>query len=88
MMKKWYHILWGSPEDDELVKRVQEVETKLHGMGNMEDEPSFKSPDPDELNIENAYKTRWIWYHTILGLLMLMANMIMLAIFLLLAIKL
>ena len=47
-----------------------------------------KSPDPADLTIENAYKTRWIWYHTILGLLMLMANMIMLAIFLLLAIKL
>ena len=44
--------------------------------------------DPAELSIENAYKTRWIWYHTILGLLMLMANMILLAIFLLLAIKL
>ena len=29
-----------------------------------------------------------IWYHTILGLLMLMANMVLLAIFLLLAIKL
>ena len=69
-MKKWYQILWGSKEEDELVKN------------------SDNSPDPDELTIENAYKTRWIWYHTILGLLMLMANMIMLAIFLLLAIKL
>tara|TARA_B100000424_G_scaffold104291_1_gene78560 strand:+ start:3864 stop:4082 length:219 start_codon:yes stop_codon:yes gene_type:complete len=44
--------------------------------------------DPADLSIENAYKTRWIWYHTILGLLMLMANMVLLAIFLLLAIKL
>ena len=70
-MKKWYHILWGSKEEDELVK-----------------EQAVMSPDPAELTIENAYKTRWIWYHTILGLLMLMANMIMLAIFLLLAIKL
>ena len=49
---------------------------------------TWKSPDPEEVTIDNAYKTRWIWYHTILGLLMLMANMIMLAIFLLLAIKL
>jgi|TARA_R100000027_G_scaffold63297_1_gene55886 hypothetical protein len=49
---------------------------------------SDSSPDPDDLSIENAYKTRWIWYHTILGLLMLMANIIMLAIFLLLAVKL
>ena len=69
-MKKWYQILWGSKEEDELVKN------------------SDNSPDPDELTIENAYKTRWIWYHTILGLLMLMANIIMLAIFLLLAVKL
>ena len=48
----------------------------------------WKDPDPDDLTVDNAYKTRWIWYHPILGLLMLMANMIMLAIFLLLAIKL
>ena len=46
------------------------------------------SPDPDDLTIENAYKTRWIWYHTILGLLMFFANIILIAIFLLLAIKL
>ena len=45
-------------------------------------------PDPDDLTIENAYKTRWIWYHTILGLLMFFANIILIAIFLLLAIKL
>ena len=70
-MKKWYHILWGSKEEDELVQKQVE-----------------RSPDPADLTIENAYKTRWIWYHTILGLLMLIANMIMLAIFLLLAIKL
>ena len=69
-MKKWYQILWGSKEEDELMKN------------------SDNSPDPNELTIENAYKTRWIWYHTILGLLMLMANIIMIAIFLLLAIKL
>ena len=72
-MKKWYQILWGSREERQLEQKV------LNSDG---------SPDPDELNIENSYKTRRIWYHTILGLLMLMANMIMLAIFLLLAIKL
>jgi len=70
-MKKWYQILWGSREEDDLVQQQLD-----------------ESPDPADLTIENAYKTRWIWYHTILGLLMLMANFIMLAIFLLLAIKL
>ena len=89
MMKKWYHILWGSKEEDELVKRVQEVETKLHGMGDITDEPSLqKDADPDELTIENAYKTRWIWYHTILGIGMFMTNILLIAILLLLAIKL
>ena len=70
-MKKWYNILWGSKEEDELGK--EQVE---------------KSPDPADLTIENAYKTRWIWYHTILGLLMFFANIVLIAIFLLLAIKL
>ena len=69
-MKKWYQILWGSKEKDELVRN------------------SDGSPDPDDLTIENAYKTRWIWYHTILGLLMFFANIVLIAIFLLLAIKL
>ena len=69
-MKKWYQILWGSKEEDELGRN------------------SDGSPDPDDLTIENAYKTRWIWYHTILGLLMFFANIVLIAIFLLLAIKL
>ena len=68
--EKWYQILWGSKEEDELVRN------------------SDGSPDPDDLTIENAYKTRWIWYHTILGLLMFFANIVLIAIFLLLAIKL
>ena len=28
-----------------------------------------READPNDLTLENAYKTRWIWYHTILGLL-------------------
>lgn len=48
----------------------------------------WKDPDPDDLTIDNAYKTRWIWYHTILGLLMLMANITLIAILIVLAIKL
>ena len=70
-MKKWYQILWGSREEDDLVKKQID-----------------DSPDPDELTIENAYKTRWIWYHTILAGLMFFANIIMFGIFILLAIKL
>ena len=73
-MKRWYNILWGSTEETQLEQQV---------IQNSDD-----SPDPADLSIQNAYKTRWIWYHTILGILMAWANLVLLAIFLLLAIKL
>jgi len=44
--------------------------------------------DPNEVTIENAYKTRWIWYHTILAIGIFFTNIVLIAIFLLLAIKL
>ena len=46
------------------------------------------SPDPDDLSIENAYKTRWIWYHTILGIGIFMVNILLIAILIVLAVKL
>tara|TARA_B100001996_G_C18602595_1_gene570443 strand:- start:490 stop:675 length:186 start_codon:yes stop_codon:yes gene_type:complete len=27
-----------------------------------------KDPDPSDLTVDNAYKTRWIWYHTFMAL--------------------
>ena len=45
-------------------------------------------PDPDDITVDNAYKTRWIWYHTILGLLMLVADVLLIGILIVLAIKL
>lgn len=44
--------------------------------------------DPEEVTIENAYKTRWIWYHTILAIGIFMTNVLLISILLLLAIKL
>ena len=44
--------------------------------------------DPDEVTIENAYKTRWIWYHTILAIGIFMTNVLLVAILTILAIKL
>ena len=49
---------------------------------------TWPDPDPDDLTVDNAYKTRWIWYHTILGIGMFMTNILLIAILLLLAIKL
>lgn len=44
--------------------------------------------DPEEITIENAYKTRWIWYHTILAIGIFFTNILLTAILLVLAIKL
>ena len=48
----------------------------------------MSSPDPEDLTIDNAYKTRWIWYHTILGIELAMTNILLLGIVVILAIKL
>jgi len=52
------------------------------------DQDVWVDPDPEDLSIDNAYKTRWIWYHTILGIGIFMVNINLIAIFLLLAVKL
>ena len=39
--------------------------------------------DPEEVTIENAYKTRWIWYHTILAIEIMFTNILLVAILLL-----
>ena len=44
--------------------------------------------DPDELTVENAYKTRWIWYHTILAIGIFITNVLLIAIITILAVKL
>ena len=37
-------------------------------------------PDPEDLTVENAYKTRWIWYHTILAIELLVIIILLTAI--------
>ena len=45
-------------------------------------------PDPEDLTVDNAYKTRWIWYHTILGIELLFIIILLAGILITLAIKL
>lgn len=68
---------WKKPEPEVEIKQ----ETLVIDM--MKDDV-----DPEELTIENAYKTRWIWYHTILAIGIFMTNILLIAILLVLAIKL
>ena len=48
----------------------------------------MSSPDPEDLTIDNAYKTRWVWYHTILALELLIVNVTLIGILVLLGVKL
>ena len=70
----WLTKFWRKPE-------VQQQETLVIDM--MKDDV-----DPAELTIENAYKTRCIWYHTILAIGIFFTNVLLISILLLLAIKL
>jgi len=58
-------------------------QTVMHNLPVMDEEA-----DPEDLTLENAYRTRWIWYHTILALLIFFTNIILFGIFILLAVKL
>ena len=48
----------------------------------------FVEPDPDDLSIDNDNKTRWISYHTILGIELFLVNVLLIAILVVLAVKL
>ena len=45
-------------------------------------------PDPSDISIDNAYKTRWIWYHTFMALELLIIIMLLLGILVVLGVKL
>lgn len=77
-MIKWFQKLIEKPLKDNIVDQ-----TMMHQLPVMEEEA-----DPEDLTLENAYRTRWIWYHTILAILIFFTNIILFGIFILLAVKL
>ena len=48
----------------------------------------WQDPDPEDLTIDNAYKTRWIWYHTILGIQLFILIVLQIAVLVVLSVKL
>lgn len=81
-MNWWDKILeWGFQREAD--KQFEETLKQKKVINMMQDDI-----DPNEVTIENAYKTRWIWYHTILAIGIFFTNALLLAILLLLAVKL
>ena len=73
---KWWERYWPKKEEEQPEQEVRVVDM-------MEDDV-----DPEELTIANAYKTRWIWYHTILAIEIFTTNILLIAILIVLAVKL
>jgi hypothetical protein len=76
-------ILTPKNKDLELAAESPPVEEKPKVVDVMKDDV-----DPAEVTIENAYKTRWIWYHTILAIEIMFTNILLVAILLVIAFKL
>lgn len=76
-LKTWLISFWSHPEPIEPEKPEPKVVDVM-----------ADDTDPNEVTIENAYKTRWIWYHTILAIEIFMTNLLLVAIVVILAIKL
>jgi hypothetical protein len=78
---------WGFKREAE--NQFKDVEAELKREDNRIKIDVMKDDtDPNEITIENAYKTRWIWYHTILAIGIFFTNILLTAILLILAIKL
>jgi len=77
-MLKWFQKLIEKPLEQNKIDQAM-----MHSLPVME-----KEADPEDLTLENAYRTRWVWYHTILAVLIFFTNLLLFGIFILLAIKL
>lgn len=92
IVNKWNSFLEGSFQkqankmfEADLANNLID-QTIIHNLPVMDREQ--KEADPEDLTLENAYRTRWIWYHTILAVLIFFSNLLLFGIFVLLAIKL
>ena len=67
---------WGFRREADLQFKEVEEELKLKD-NRIKVDVMADDTDPNEVTIENAYKTRWIWYHTILALELFVTNMLL-----------
>ncbi len=71
-----------------LIKKPEVIEVEITEQEPVVIDMMKDDVDPEEVTIENAYKTRWIWYHTILAIEIMFTNILLVAILLLIAFKL
>ena len=64
------------------------IKKAINILWNQKPADAWTDPDPDDLTVDNAYKTRWIWYHTILGIQLFILIVLQIAVLVVLSIKL
>ena len=64
------------------------IKKAINILWNQKPSDAWTVPDPDDLTVDNAYKTRWIWYHTILGIQLFILIVLQIAVLVVLSVKL
>ena len=70
-MYKWFERLMGIPIEENPVDKA--IVEKL--------------PDGQNQHVDEVYKARWVWYHTILAGEIFLTNVLLIAILIVLAVK-
>ena len=64
------------------------IKKAINILWNQKPSDAWTAPAPDDLTVDNAYKTRWIWYHTILGIQLFILIVLQIAVLVVLSVKL
>ena len=72
----------------DLLKYIKEFNFKKPIINNLSEEMLDSAEVDTKVNIHTLYKHRWVWYHLILCIQMILTNILLIGILIILAVKL
>lgn len=72
----------------DLLKYLKEFNLKKPIINNLSEEMLDSAEVDTKVNIHTLYKHRWVWYHLILCIQMILTNILLIGILIILAVKL
>tara|TARA_B100000424_G_C22830410_1_gene443631 strand:+ start:282 stop:503 length:222 start_codon:yes stop_codon:yes gene_type:complete len=72
----------------DLLKYIKEFSLKKPIINNLSEEMLDSAEVDTKVNIHTLYKHRWVWYHLILCIQMILTNILLIGILIILAVKL
>ena len=64
------------------------IKKAINILWNQKPSDAWTDPDTDDITVDNAYKTPWIWNHTILGIQLFILIVLQIAVLVVLSVKL